>query len=202
VTALSPLIATIPPNTPFFRIVPSVRGVDGALFFGPASRRPAGGRFDSSTGAFRVCYLAETARGAFAESLVRRATPPDADHGIRSLAAQDIARSAWASTSTTRVLRLADVRNGQGLAPLGLTGALTMSDSHDAGRALSESLHALQPALDGIWFRTRHDPAECGVALYDRAAGAMSPVAELMPLMDDLVKLSEYLDWYRIALDD
>ena len=201
-TAIAPLITTLPIRTHLHRVVVAARGADGAHFYSPAPGRPPSGRFDSATSGFRVCYLADTRRGAFAESLLRKATPPDMTSGVRSLAAADIAASAWASTATTRSLRLADLRDGQGLAPLGLTGAITMGDSHDAGRALSDRLHQLRPRLDGLYFRTRHDPAECAVALFDRARAALGSVTALTPLQDDMVALGTYLDWYRIALDD
>ena len=201
-TAISPRIATIHIGTPLYRIVAATHGPAGALFFGPAPGRPPSGRFDSAAGAFRVCYLAESMRGAFAESLLRRATPPDLTSGIRALAASDITASALAMTVTTRALRLADVRDGHGLAPLGLTGAVTMGESHDAGRALSDTIHALSPHVDGIYFRTRHDPAEYGVAVFDRAASALGAVTPLAPLLDDMRFLSSALDWYAIALDD
>ena len=201
-TAIAPLIISLPIRTQLHRVVVAARGTNGALFFGPAPGHPPSGRFDSATGAFRVCYLADTRRGAFVESLARKATPPDVTSGIRSLAASDIAASAWASTTTTRSLRLADLRDGQGLAPLGLTGAVTMGDSHNAGRALSDSLHQLRPRLDGLYFRTRHDPAECAIALFDRATSELRPITVLMPRQNDIVALGTYLDWYRIALDD
>ena len=74
--------------------------------------------------------------------------------------------------------------------------------SHDAGRALSDRLHQLRPRLDGLYFRTRHDPAECTIAPFDRATSALGSVTALTPLQDDMVALGTYLDWYRIALDD
>ena len=66
----------------------------------------------------------------------------------------------------------------------------------------ADSLHQLRPRLDGLYFRTRHDPAEGAIALFDRATSVLRPLTVLMPLQNDIVVLGTYLDWYRIPLDD
>ena len=189
-------------NTTLYRIVQTARRSSGALFFGPRAGDSPAGRFDSATSAFRVCYLAETEHGAFAESLLRRATLPDPVNGIRAIAMGDIAARAWAATTTTRALRLADLRGGAGLSAIGVTGAVTMGDSHVESRRISDRIHALDLVLDGIHFRARHDPDEGAIALFDRAADALAPVLTLEPLPDNLSRLGAVLDYYRIGIDE
>jgi RES domain len=198
---LRPKISILAVNTALHRVVLTSRAAAGALFFGPRSGHQPTGRFDSPSGAFRVCYLAASPRGAFAESILRVATPPDAVSGLRIVAERDLALRSWARTVTTRDLRLADLRGGRGLAPLGATGAITMADSHVAARALSETLHAADVLLDGIRFRVRHDPDETAVAIFDRAADALAAVTELVPMLADAGTLGQLLDAYQLALD-
>ena len=189
-------------NTTLYRIVQTARRSSGALFFGPLAGDAPAGRFDSATSAFRVCYLAESERGAFAESLLRRATLPDPVSGIRVVAMRDVAARAWAAATTTRTLRLADLRGGVGLSAIGVTGAVTMGDSHVESRRISDRIHALDLVLDGIHFRARHDPDEGAITLFDRAADALAPVVTLEPLLDNLSRLGVVLDYYRIGIDE
>jgi RES domain len=189
-------------NTALMRVVLQARGAGGALHFGPRDGALPAGRFDSAAGTFRVCYLAESFRGAFAESLLRRATLPDPVTDVRAVAARDIGARAWAQTANNRALALADLRGGAGLSALGVTGAITMGDAHVTARAISDKIHALDARFDGIHFRARFDPDECVVALFDRAAGALAPVTEVTPLMADLGQLGGLLDHYRLAIDE
>ena len=196
-----PLVGTMRAGSPLVRIVPLARGPDGALFFGPTSGRPPMHRFDAPDGSFGVCYLAESPRGAVAESLLRLATAPLPPLGLRMLDRAAVSARAWARTVTTRPIRLADVRNGEGLARRHHTGELTMSASHLAGRAEAAALHAMAEAVDGIWYRARHDPAASVVALFDRAESALAPVDTLVPLLDDAVTMATLLDHYGVGLD-
>jgi len=60
-------MAIVPAGTQLVRI----HGPAKALFFGPGTRTRARNRFDSVDGAFGTCYLAESTRGAFAETFLR-----------------------------------------------------------------------------------------------------------------------------------
>lgn len=189
-------------NTTLVRGVLQSRGAGGALHFGPRDGELPAGRFDSAAGAFRVCYLAESFRGSFAESLLRRATLPDPRTGIRAVAISDIGARAWAQTATNRTLALADLRGGAGLSALGVTGAITMGDDHVTSRAISDCIHTLDTQFDGVHFCARFDPDECVVALFDRAASALAPVTLVTPLMADQAQLGGLLDHYRLAIDE
>ncbi len=189
----------VPQATVLHRVVRLEHGPAGALWFGPAVGAAPINRFDAPAGAFRVCYLATTPHGAFAESLLRLATKPFA--GIRLLARTDIEARGWAEVHLSRALTLADLSGGRGLSALGATGALTMSDDHRPARAMSASMHASDEALDGIHFRLRFDPDMFGVALFDRAASALAPVTELVPLLDRSARLAELLRDYSVGID-
>ncbi len=196
-----PLIGVIAAGTPLVRIVSLARGPASALFFGPAAGRAPMHRFDDPEGRFRVCYLADSHRGAVAESLLRLASAPTPPDGIRILDRTALRTRAWARTITTRGLRLADLRNGDGLARRHHTGELTMSASHVAGRIESAALHAMDERLDGIWYRTRHDPGQCAVALFDRAAGALEVVSGVEALLDDPVLIGAMMDRYGVGVE-
>ncbi len=189
----------LPPAGVLHRVVRLERGPAGALWFGPAVGAAPSNRFDAPAGEFRVCYLATTPHGAFAESLLRLATKPYA--GIRLLARTDIEARAWAEVRLTRALTLADLSGGRGLSALGATGALTMADDHRPARVMSAALHARDETLDGIHFRLRFDPDMFGVALCDRAASALEPLAELVPLLDRSALLADLLRDYSVGID-
>jgi hypothetical protein len=200
VSGLAPRITVLQAGTILFRVVRTQRGIDGALHFGPNAGFPPASRFDSPSGAFRVCYLAESREGAFAESMLRLAMPRDPASGVRLVALRALNERSWMQTTTRRALRLADLC-GPGLANVGETGALTMSVDHVAARELSEQVHALKPAFDGLRFRLRHDPDEIGVALFDRAAKSLRVVTALTPLTTELRTLGAILDRYGVGVD-
>lgn len=199
-SGLAPLITVVPVGTILYRVVRTHRGIAGALHFGPTAGSPPASRFDSPTGAYRVCYLAESRAGAFAESILRLATPLDAASGIRLVAMRALGERSWIETITRRALDVADLC-GPGLARLGETGALSMGADHVAAREQSEQLHAWEPELDGIRFRLRYDPDETGIALFDRAAPSLRAVTTITALTSEFRGLGALLDRYGVGVD-
>lgn len=189
----------LPVAAALHRVVRLERGSGGALWFGPDIGVVPRNRFDAPAGEFRVCYFATTPHGAFAESLLRLATKPYA--GIRLLARADIETRAWAEVPLSRALILADLSGGRGLSALGATGALTMAEDHRPAREMSATLHASDDSIDGIHFRLRFDPDTFGVALFNRAASALEPVGELIPLLDRSALLADLLRDYSVGID-
>jgi hypothetical protein len=75
-------------------------------------------------------------------------------------------------------LRLIDMASSGGLTRLGAEGGLTNSAAYENSQRWSEALrgHPIKP--DGIYYRSRHDPARIACALFDSCA-AVVEVAEL-----------------------
>ena len=192
---------TISAGHALVRVVRLAHGPAGALFFGPARGDPPRGRFDASDGSFRVCYLADTVEAAFAESLLRLAAVPPSPAAPRYLHQTAVQARGWAWTSARRALSLIDLSDGKGLAALNVTAGLTAANAHAAARVLSAQLHATLPPSDGLLYRPRHAPERTAVALWDRAADALSAVATLEPLFADRRLLGRLLDAYQITLD-
>jgi RES domain len=158
-------------------------------------------RFDSPDGQYGVCYLAATPFGAAAETLLRLAHAPTA-HGDRLLMVRHVAIRAWATVTVATDLQLADLTGGAGLAPLGVTGALTIGDSHVAARELSAQLYTKHPRVDGIAYRARHDPDEVVFAVFERPAERLVISGDLVPLLSNLGLFEVIATRYGIALDD
>lgn len=191
---------TLPAGSPLVRIVRLAHGPPGALYFGPGAGTPPAGRFDAPNGAFRVCYLALTMDGAFAESVLRLAPAPMAVGGLRAISVGSIEARGWAWTQTTRDLDLVDLSTGHGLGALNVTASLTAGDSHVLSRQVSATIHAVSPPVDGIRYRPRHAPDALAVALFDRAADALAPVTTLQPLFVDGRRLAPLLRDYQLSL--
>jgi RES domain len=196
----APVQVTLPAGSRLVRIVGHAHGTSGALFFGPPPGEPPTGRFDAPDGAFRVCYLAQTTAGAFAETILRLAPAPLVPGGARAVAVREMQKRAWAWTATRRDLTLVDLSSGPGLSALDVTAAVTAGEAHHRARELSAALYASEPPVDGMRYRPRHAPDELAVALFDRAGHALLPVEVLTPLLSDGERIGRLLRDYQIAL--
>jgi hypothetical protein len=164
----------------------------GSVFFGPAADARPRGRWDAPDRAFRVCYLAEAAETAFAETFLR--TP-----GLLLLDPADLAQRGLARILVTRDLRLASMY-GAGLARAGTTAAVC-SGPYGVSRAWAAALHEHPSRLDGIRYRARHDDDGLAVAVFDRAADALDEI-DTRPLdaTDASLSLGRWLDRYGVGL--
>jgi len=124
------------------------------------------GRLNAPDGTYGVLYAAKRPQGAFAETFLRQP-------GRTQLAADLIARKAYARIEVTRPLRLINL-HGPGLARLGATAEVTHGGlPYTAPQAWSAAIHAHPLAADGIAYKARHDDREICYALFDRAAPAL-----------------------------
>jgi len=129
------------------------------LHFGP--RRPPSQRFDAPDGSFGTLYLAAGRQGAIVETLLRnpaRTVVDRAEAAVRRITAVRVVSA----------LRLADLA-GAGLGALGTTAAVA-TGRYEESRAWAAALLGHPDRPDGIAYRSRHDPDELCVALFDRAA--------------------------------
>ncbi len=178
-----------PAGTPLYRIH---RTVHSPLFFGPPPGAAPHGRWDAPAGVFRVCYLAEEAHLAFAETF------------LRSPGAPYVQRSYLAERSLTRVVVQRELRlvalHGPGLARVGATAAL-VSGPYALTRLWSLAVYAHPEAPDGIRYRARHDDDSFAVALFDRAASTIQEqTSEALLAPGGLPALGVWLDRYGVGL--
>ena len=153
------------------------------------------GRFDAPHGEYGVLYVADELAGAFIEVFGR-------DPAYRIISAPTLRSRDVALVSAGRPLRLVDLRDGPGLAAIGATGELTMGGNYRLSHAFSRALNRHPSAPDGIWYRCRHDPAQCSVAVFDRAQSVVH-ARDLGNLLGPrfLIEVARLLDRYHFALD-
>lgn len=176
-------IETVMPGTPLYRIH---RSDLGAVHFGKAGLS----RFDDPQATFSVCYMAASLEGAFAETCLRAV-------GATIVSYAFLAERSVATLDNVRPLRLVSL-HGPGLAAIGATSAVS-GGLHGAAQAWSRALHDHPDAPDGLSYRANHDNGEHGIALFDRAADAVS-VRSSEPLTTDRERLVYLLERYKVAL--
>ena len=159
-----------------------------AHFYG---KREATWRWDDPDRNYGVLYLGLTQDGPFAETLLRRPAQ-------RAVLWSEVEKRRFARFRATEPLRLADV-HGKGLGWEGVTVAEVATD-HDGKtypgayartQKISTEIHATTD-LDGIAYRSRLDPDQLCVALFDRADHKIELVDEGAPIdrgwVDDLLE--------------
>jgi hypothetical protein len=139
-----------------------------------------------------VCYLAEEAHVAFAETLLR-------EPGVALIDEADLAARSLARVSVTRELRLATM-HGAGLARAGANAAVC-SGPYAISRAWALAIHAHPAAPDGVRYRARHDDDGFAIALFDRAAKAVDEAGtDSLDPRGAAALLAPLLDRYGIGL--
>lgn len=161
--------------------------VDDPAFWGTTGRN----RFDAPAGQFGVLYAAADPYGAFIETC--------GDTGTRVVTTTSLSQRGWARVIPNRDLRLVDL-SGPGLAHIGADERLCSGD-HAQAQHWSLALLRHPATVDGLYYRTRHDPSRIAVALFDRAAKAVTIVRDGGLLEDrHQALLSDILDTYQFAL--
>lgn len=162
-----------------------------ALFFG----RTGANRFDAPAGEFGVLYLAESPGCAFVETYGR------SEHGTSLVTARSLAERCLSSVEFTISLHVVDI-TGAGLAQIGADNRLCTGEYRVAQRwALALWSHPEQP--DGLMYRSRHDPSQRCLAIFNRATAAIvaTPLGTLVePHHGEL--LLTILDGYGFGLLD
>ncbi|WP_230772500.1 RES family NAD+ phosphorylase [Sphingomonas sp. Leaf4] len=159
----------------------------GARFYG---KRDATWRWDDPSGTYGVLYLGLTRDGPFAETLLRRPSQ-------KVVVWSEIAKRRFARFCVIEPLRLADA-HGKGLGWAGVTVAEVAAD-HDGKtypgayartQAISATVHATTD-LDGVAYRSRLDPDQFCIALFDRADQKIKLIEQGEPIdrgwVDDLL---------------
>lgn len=148
-------------------------------------------RFDAPSGEFGVLYAATDHHGAFIETY--------GDALNRILTTTSLHLRGWARIEPLRNLRLVDL-TGPGLAQLGADERLC-SGEHDVAQQWSLALWRHSATVDGLFYRSRHDPSRTSVALFDRADTALAVIRDGELLNDrHLAVLAQILETYHFAL--
>jgi hypothetical protein len=143
---------------------PSIRSYErgrAPIFFG----RTGLNRFDAPAGQFGALYVGVDIYGAFIETFGRQLSTRDIQWA--QLAAREMA-----VILQSRPLRLVDLI-GPGLSRIGADARLA-DGSYEISRRWALAFHEHPDQPDGILYRSRHDPSRFCIAIFDRAASALS----------------------------
>jgi len=135
-------------------------------------------RFASSSRSFKVLYLGRTLTTAVAETIVR-----DRFVGWRRrlIAEEEILDWGVTEVHAEAPLALLDLTK-TGLVQLGVPTNAVRGKTQGPGRSFSETLHALAPDVDGVFYPSRLTNGLC-IAVYERAAHKLRALP-LIPLID------------------
>ena len=122
--------------------------------------RGRGGRLNAPDGSYGVLYAAQSIRGAFAETFLRRP-------GYNLIPSDLLQSKARVRLEVTRELKLAKLA-GVGLGRIGATAEVTHGgEPYDAPQAWSRAIRFHPSTPDGIAYTARHDDEALCYALYD-----------------------------------
>lgn len=148
-------------------------------------------RFDAPHSEYGVLYAAETFDGAFIETF--------GDVSPKTVSVSALTARGVATVALRRALQLVDFA-GAGLSRVGLDARIR-TDDHALSQEWSHALWAHPSQPDGIWYAARHDASQRSLALFDRAASAVTVTAlsGLMETPQD-VSTARALEKYGFAL--
>lgn len=153
-------LPTIRTSQPFLRIHRLERD---PAFWG----RTGDNRFDSPAGEYGILYAAEHFDGAFIEAF--------GDVSPKSVSVNALTVRGVARVIPQSELQLVDLAEA-GLSQLGLDARIC-TDDHALPQEWSHALWAHPSRPHGIWYAARHDAGQRSVALFDRAAAAVTVTA-------------------------
>jgi hypothetical protein len=160
---------------------------NSALYFDRSGK----GRFDGENQPYGILYVGEDEYAAFIESYGRV-------HGSRGVAELDIKKRNLVAIESKRSLVLADL-TGNGLVKIGADTRLT-SGSYETSRFWAKTIFEHPIQVDGLRYRSRHDPNRVCCGLFDRTNSYLSE-ENLGNLVDRHPKLlAEILEHYNYGL--
>jgi len=124
------LAIRLDPGTPLVRVH---HKDNGPVWFGPAKGALPGSRFDAPAGEFGTLYVADTLKGAFVETVLRKAN--------RIVARQFVEQRAFSVLRPKRELTLVQV-HGDGLIQLGVTSDICAGDDYGPSQTLALALRS------------------------------------------------------------
>lgn len=168
------------------------RTANSPVFYSPGPGRSPAGRFDSSSGAFGVVYLACTFEGAFAETVLR--SPVRKLVGVGEIASRSLV-----ALVPSRSVRLVQMR-GAGLQALGVDNSITTGPYGPCG-LWADALFEHPDRPDGIAYASRHDPEQVCVALFSRPDLTLEVASDSVPLVEMISDVGAILRRYGKGLE-
>jgi hypothetical protein len=183
-----PLIYSAAPAEFWYR---SYRVGNSPIFFGKSRTN----RWDSPDGDFGVVYLGADEHCAFMESIGRGVLK------TRFVPSSQLRERALAKIRFRETLRLIDMVTSGGLTRLGTESSLASGSGYKNSQRWSRALREHPSKPDGLYYRSRHDPARTACGLFDHCARSVEVVAELGSWADQPALLGEILDHYAFGTD-
>lgn len=161
------------------------------VFFG----RNKAQRWDAPKGDFGVLYLGADERCAFMESIGRGVLR------TRFVAASQLKNHQLSILQFTKDLRLVDLVASGGLTRLGAEGSLVNGLGYRNSQRWSEALRSHPAKVDGIYYRSRYDPALTACALFEHCEPFIEVVENCGAWAAQPVLLGSVLDHYQLGTD-
>ena len=184
----NPLIYTVSTGDVWFRSYQTGRA---PVFFGKNRVH----RWDAPNGEYGVLYLGADEYCAFMESIGR---------GIlrtRFVPAAQLKQGRLCKIGFTRNLRLIDFVGSGGLARLGAESSVTSGSGYRNSQRWSRALKSHPGKPEGIYYRSRHDPARAACALFDACARHVRIIEECGSWAEQPRLLGPILDHYGFGTD-
>jgi hypothetical protein len=162
-----------------------------AVFFG----RNKAFRWDALRGDYGVLYLGADERCAFMESIGRGVLR------TRLVPASQLKALQFSKIRFSTELRLVDLVASGGLTRLGAEGSLANGLGYRNSQRWSESLRSHPTKPDGIYYRSRYDPALMSCALFDHCHSFVEVVENCGTWASQPVLLGGILDHYQFGTD-
>ena len=183
-----PLIYTCSAGQIWYR---SYQVSHGPIFFGKGKLY----RWDSPTGDYGVLYLGADEYCAFIESIGRGVLK------TRFVSASVLRQRTFSKVLVKGNLRLIDMVNSGGLARLGAEGSIVSGTGYRNSQRWSATLKDHPSKPDGIYYRSRHDPARTSCALFDSSAGMIEVAQTYASWAAEKTLLGAILDNYHFGTD-
>ena len=176
-------ITTIKANTTLYRVH---KAKYAPIHFGNSG----GGRFDTPEG---IIYLGIDEYVAFRETIGRFSQ-------YRLISSEEFEKRRMTEVTNNRALSLVDL-TGKGLTLLDADARL-LTGSYDISQQWSKALQDNPKNLDGIYYRSRHDPSRFCLALYQVQTNSILQAINTYDFMSDLYvdRLATILDEYQYGL--
>lgn len=132
------------------------------VYFGTTGRN----RFDAPHAEFGVMYVGADLHCALIETFGRSYS--------KTITVSSLAVTGLAQIRTSRDLQRIDLANSGGLARIGADARLCSDCDYSLTQKWSKAIYDHPASVDGIFFRSRLDPARFACAIFDRASGVVT----------------------------
>ncbi len=183
-----PLIAKLPKGSLWYR---SHQLVHAPMFFG----RDMTQRWDAPTAEYGVLYMGENPECAFMESIGRSLLR------TRMVPATTLEARGLSEVVLRSELRLIDLVSSSGLTKVGAEGSISNGLGYKTSQAWSLAFHDHPEEVDGILYRSRHDPERVALALFDRCENALAVNGPPLSWLSQAALLAQILDLYGFGID-